>query len=45
MADRIAPDALLEGYPPAIVVLAQALRLAVRRAAPDVTEAVAIGEP
>ncbi len=37
------PETLLEGYPPAIVDLAQALRRAIGRAAPDVTEAVRAG--
>ncbi len=43
MADRIPPDALLDGYPPPIVDLAQALRRAVRHASPDVTEGVRAG--
>jgi hypothetical protein len=43
MADRMPPDALLEGYPTPIVDLAQALRRAVRRASPDVTEGVRAG--
>jgi hypothetical protein len=43
MAERMPPEALLEGYPAPIVDLAQALRRAVRHASPDVTEGVRAG--
>jgi hypothetical protein len=42
-ADDLPVDVFLEGYEPPIRDLAQALRAAVRRAAPDATERVRIG--
>ncbi len=41
--DKMPPDALLSGYPEAIVELVEELRLIVRRAVPEASEAVRPG--